>query len=107
MQFNSNICSFISNDKSDLSLPKATSDFINDFVKTSGSCDSVCHCIDPKPIKCPTFGKCCDECVCAEIVVGDGIDGYSATIKEGCNSVQFTADWIRLSTQKCTTKNFN
>jgi hypothetical protein len=92
------------NSKSDLSLTKATSEFLNDFVKTGGSCEAVCDCIDPKPIKCPTFGKCCDGCVCIE---GNHISGYTTAVKEGCTGSQYFNDWTRLSTQKCTTKKFN
>jgi hypothetical protein len=83
-----------------------TISFLHDFGKL-GSCETVCDCIDPKPIKCPIIGKCCEGCVCAENIVGDGIDGYSATIKEGCTSLQFWADWTNQTTQKCTTKKFN
>lgn len=107
LKLNANICSAISGDKSDLSLPKATSDFLNDFVKSGGSCDTVCDCIEPKPISCPLIGKCCDGCVCAENIVGDGIDGYTATLKEGCTWPQFWDDWSKQTTTKCTTKTFN
>lgn len=77
--------------------------FLNDFIK-SGSCDSVCDCIDPKAA--PSIGSC-EECVCVRDIVGDGIDGPVAMVKEGCTSLQFFSDWTKLTTQKCTTKKFN
>jgi hypothetical protein len=101
------VCTFLPREDVNKDLGRDTLDFLNDFVRTGGSCESVCDCIDPKPMKCPTFGKCCDGCVCAEIVVGDGQDGYSSTIKEGCSWGQYWNDWSRLTTQKCTTKTFN
>lgn len=82
--------------------------FLTDFVK-SGSCESVCECIDPKPTKCPIFGDCCEDCVCISSnasthnVYHEG-DTYP---NKGCNWNQFGLDWIKQTTTKCTTKKFN
>ena len=92
------------NDNVNKDVINDTISFLSDFSKL-GSCETVCDCIEPKPIQCPIFGNCCEGCVC--INRGKTEPEDATYINEGCTSMQFWADWTKQTTTKCTTKKFN
>lgn len=105
MNFISRICLDASRDESELSLPIATYNFLYDFIE-SGSCSSICNCVEPKQLEHNHLSDTCYGCACfsyqslSHKVYQEG-DSYP---NKGCNWGQFWVDWTNRITTKCTTK---